>query len=101
MFCFPHLVFHPSKLMRLTFAAVWLSQKLKHAKEVSRLSAEALAKLHAIRNLETGQVVYTNQYFEEQWQDERNYHLNSNTSERHEVELGRLLSLEENLRRAW
>ncbi|PLW32369.1 hypothetical protein PCASD_14323 [Puccinia coronata f. sp. avenae] len=82
-------------------AAVWLSQKLKHAKEVSRLSAEALAKLHAIRNLETGQVVYTNQYFEEQWQDERNYHLNSNTSERHEVELGRLLSLEENLRRAW
>ncbi|PLW38284.1 hypothetical protein PCASD_09005 [Puccinia coronata f. sp. avenae] len=65
-------------------AAVWLSQKLKHAKEVSRLSAEALAKLHAIRNLETGQVVYTNQYFEEQWQDERNYHLNSNTSERHE-----------------
>ncbi|PLW37970.1 hypothetical protein PCASD_10036 [Puccinia coronata f. sp. avenae] len=82
-------------------AAVWLSQKLKHAKEVSRLSAKALAKLHAIRNLETGQVVYTNQYFEEQWQDERNYHLNSNTSERHEVELGRLLSLEENLRRAW
>ncbi|PLW36396.1 hypothetical protein PCASD_13696, partial [Puccinia coronata f. sp. avenae] len=82
-------------------AAVWLSQKLKHAKVVHRVSREALEELHAIRDPNTGRQLYTNDFFEQQWRDERNYHLNSSTDERQEVELGRLLSLEIELEQAW
>ncbi|PLW37548.1 hypothetical protein PCASD_10249 [Puccinia coronata f. sp. avenae] len=82
-------------------AAVWLSQKLKHAKVVHRVSREALEELHAIRDPNTGRQLYTNDFFEQQWRDERNYHVNSSTDERQEVELGRLLSLEIELEQAW
>ncbi|WAQ92320.1 hypothetical protein PtA15_16A226 [Puccinia triticina] len=61
----------------------------------------ALAKLHATPNQHTPGQNYTNQFLEEQWQLEKSYHLNTDTTERHEVELGRLLCLEEELNLAW
>ncbi|WAR57013.1 hypothetical protein PtB15_8B57 [Puccinia triticina] len=57
--------------------------------------------LHATPNQHTPGQNYTNQFLEEQWQLEKSYHLNTDTTERHEVELGRLLCLEEELNLAW
>ncbi|WAQ87152.1 hypothetical protein PtA15_8A53 [Puccinia triticina] len=64
-------------------------------------SAAAGIDLHATPNQHTPGQNYTNQFLEEQWQLEKSYHLNTDTTERHEVELGRLLCLEEELNLAW
>ncbi|EFP90354.2 uncharacterized protein PGTG_16114 [Puccinia graminis f. sp. tritici CRL 75-36-700-3] len=83
-------------------AATWLLQKLDHAEEVLATAVVALAKLHSIPNPHTPGINYTNQFLEQQWSEEQQYHLNSDLStERKSIELGRLLCLEEELDSAW
>ncbi|KNZ46927.1 hypothetical protein VP01_682g7 [Puccinia sorghi] len=66
---------------------------------VSCTSGKALATLNCIYcNPGT---VYNKQFFQDQWEEERHYHLNTNTSKRQQVELGSLICLEEELRLAW
>ncbi|OAV99608.1 hypothetical protein PTTG_11734 [Puccinia triticina 1-1 BBBD Race 1] len=60
-----------------------------------------IRKLHQTPNAATPGQNYSDQFFEEQWQEEKSYHLNADTTERHQVELGHLLCLEEELNSAW
>ncbi|WAQ84805.1 hypothetical protein PtA15_5A378 [Puccinia triticina] len=75
---------------------------LESANQIHEESALALAELHRVANPHTPGSNYTNQFFEQQWNDEQAYHVNTNrTADREQVELGRLLCLEEELNEAW
>ncbi|WAR58145.1 hypothetical protein PtB15_5B377 [Puccinia triticina] len=83
-------------------AAYWLLHKLESANQIHEESALALAELHCVANPHTPGSNYTNQFFEQQWNNEQAYHVNTNqTADREQVELGRLLCLEEELNEAW
>ncbi|WAQ85802.1 hypothetical protein PtA15_6A431 [Puccinia triticina] len=80
----------------------WLLQKLEYAHSVYIDSIVALAKLHQEPNRHTPGSNYTNSFFEQQWRDEQAYHVTTNqSSEQAQVELGRLLCMEEELNDAW
>ncbi|PLW05637.1 hypothetical protein PCASD_26272, partial [Puccinia coronata f. sp. avenae] len=85
-------------------ASEWLHSKLKGAKSTVFEACKALAKLHLlhISSRNTGER-YTNTFFQEQWDNEQAYHLESNqsTREKQEKELGRLLRLETQLESKW
>ncbi|OAV87019.1 hypothetical protein PTTG_29615 [Puccinia triticina 1-1 BBBD Race 1] len=82
--------------------AHWLLQKLEYAHSVYIDSIAALAKLHQEPNRHTPGSNYTNSFFEQQWRDEQAYHVTTNqSSEQAQVELGRLLCMEEELNDAW
>ncbi|KAA1118377.1 hypothetical protein PGTUg99_004865 [Puccinia graminis f. sp. tritici] len=79
-------------------AAHWLLEKLEYAEQVHDESTLTLARLHQVPNPHTPGSNYTNGFFDQQWRDEQAYHVNTNRSaEREQVELGRLLCLEEEL----
>ncbi|WAR55688.1 hypothetical protein PtB15_6B431 [Puccinia triticina] len=75
---------------------------LEYAHSVYIDSIAALAKLHQEPNRHTPGSNYTNSFFEQQWRDEQAYHVTTNqSSEQAQVELGRLLCMEEELNDAW
>ncbi|KAA1068831.1 hypothetical protein PGT21_003225 [Puccinia graminis f. sp. tritici] len=83
-------------------AAYWLLQKLEHANEVISSSRQELAELYQRPNNYTPGSNYNSHFLEQQWSDEQAYHLHtSRTSEKQQLELGRLLCLEEELNKAW
>ncbi|EFP81539.1 uncharacterized protein PGTG_07788 [Puccinia graminis f. sp. tritici CRL 75-36-700-3] len=83
-------------------AAYWLLQKLEHANEVISSSRQELAELYQRPNNYNPGSNYNSHFLEQQWSDEQAYHLHtSRTSEKQQLELGRLLCLEEELNKAW
>ncbi|EFP76611.2 uncharacterized protein PGTG_02072 [Puccinia graminis f. sp. tritici CRL 75-36-700-3] len=86
----------------LELSAKWLFEKLVYATDAVRASTIALSKLHTKPNTFLPGHNYSNQFFEEQWQLEQQYHRRTNLSvKKQKVELGRLLCLEEALDTAW
>ncbi|WAQ85892.1 hypothetical protein PtA15_6A521 [Puccinia triticina] len=82
--------------------ANWLFKRLVYATEVVRSSTSELSKLHAKDNRFTPGQNYTNEFFEEQWRMEQEYHCRTNlTVKKQKIELGKLLCLEEALDTAW
>ncbi|OAV99585.1 hypothetical protein PTTG_11754 [Puccinia triticina 1-1 BBBD Race 1] len=65
-------------------------------------SLEALEKLYTQSNPYMPGNNYTKEFLENQWQQEKSYHLNSDqSSDRQKIELGRLLCMEAELEQAW
>ncbi|WAR61378.1 hypothetical protein PtB15_12B63 [Puccinia triticina] len=81
-------------------AAVGIDLEYAHSVYIDLIAA--LEKLHQEPNRHTPGSNYTNSFFEQQWRDEQAYHVTTNqSSERAQVELGRLLCMEEELNDAW
>ncbi|OAV85642.1 hypothetical protein PTTG_30373, partial [Puccinia triticina 1-1 BBBD Race 1] len=92
--------YYTQNLMEMT--ANWLFKRLVYATEVVRSSTSELSKLHAKENRFTPGQNYTNEFFEEQWRMEQEYHCRTNlTVKKQKIELGKLLCLKEALDTAW
>ncbi|KAA1068461.1 hypothetical protein PGTUg99_023669 [Puccinia graminis f. sp. tritici] len=85
-------------------AGEWLLSKLNSAVETIQAARDALDKLNQLLNpYSSSGGRYTDDFFQQQWDDERAYHLETTRSYqvKQKKELGRLLYLEEQLEKEW
>ncbi|OAV97612.1 hypothetical protein, variant [Puccinia triticina 1-1 BBBD Race 1] len=94
--------YHSEQLLEMS--AQWLSNKLKNAKEVGDEAKRFLDTLHQQRNphFPDQNQNYTDEFLEEQWILEKEYHrTTNNTLKNSRLELGGLLCLQDKLDAAW
>ncbi|WAR60166.1 hypothetical protein PtB15_9B103 [Puccinia triticina] len=82
----------------------WLLSKFASADDIiktARIALDALNQLSNPHSMTAG--TYTDDFFQQQWEDERAYHLETTRSyqEKQKKELGQLLCLEEQLETEW
>ncbi|WAR54487.1 hypothetical protein PtB15_4B104 [Puccinia triticina] len=85
-------------------AGEWLLSKFASADDIiktARIALDALNQLSNPHSVTAG--TYTDDFFQQQWEDERAYHLETTQSyqEKQKKELGQLLCLEEQLETEW
>ncbi|OAW00171.1 hypothetical protein PTTG_25187 [Puccinia triticina 1-1 BBBD Race 1] len=85
-------------------AGEWLLSKIASADDIiktARIALDALNQLSNPHSMTAG--TYTDDFFQQQWEDERAYHLETTRSyqEKQKKELGQLLCLEEQLETEW
>ncbi|PLW51510.1 hypothetical protein PCASD_00398 [Puccinia coronata f. sp. avenae] len=82
-------------------SAKWLHNRLKKSQNVIQECTEKLEGIYTRFNHFTDET-YTPHFFEAQWENERQYHTSrDNNRDDQKLELGRLLTLEEDLINAW
>ncbi|OAV96540.1 hypothetical protein PTTG_26331 [Puccinia triticina 1-1 BBBD Race 1] len=94
--------YHSEQL--LESSAQWLSNKLKNAKEVGNEAKRFLDTLYQTLNphFPEQHQNYTNEFLEEQWVLEKQYHRTANvTLKNSQLQLGGLLCLQDKLDAAW